>query len=283
MSVSSVSVPEEKNIFLGKECTILEAAMITKTEKYFKLKFKDGSAMDYQPGQIVEAGIPGFGEIPLGISSSPTRNNGSFDLVVRTVGRVSGKLVSLQQGDSMWVRGPLGHGVPVDEFKNNPVLIIAGGIGLCPTRSMIQYILDKYTEFKDFKLFFGCRSPEERLFTDDCENWQKSDRVEFHETVDNADASWKGNVGVITTLFEKTSIDKNSRVLICGPPIMYTFVIKELDTLGISRENVYVDLERRMKCGVGKCGHCQMNDKYVCMDGPVFRYTDIQDLPEAFK
>lgn len=119
------------------------------------------------------------------------------------------------------------------------------------------------------------------MFLDDLANWRKSDDVEYYETVDRPDPNWKGNVGVITTLFQKTQISPDTRVVICGPPIMYKFAVKELDKIGIPRNNIFVDLERRMKCGLGKCGHCQMNDKYVCFDGPVFSFDEIQNLEEA--
>jgi NAD(P)H-flavin reductase len=159
---------------------------------------------------------------------------------------------------------------------------VAGGIGLCPTRSLIQYVLDRRSEFKDFNLFFGAKSPGEQLFLEDLAAWRKSDDVKYYETVDKPDANWKGNVGVITTLFKKTKIDPDSRVVICGPPIMYKFVIKELDAIGIPHNHVFVDLERRMKCGIGKCGHCQINDKYCCLHGPVFSFDEIENLEEVF-
>jgi sulfhydrogenase subunit gamma (sulfur reductase) len=271
----------EKNVFLPREAEIVRADQITETEKHFTLRMKDGKPMEYQAGQIMEIGLPGFGEIPIGFASSPTRK-ATFDIVIRTVGRVSKAINSQPKGASLFVRGPLGTGFPVESFKGHPVLIVAGGIGLCPTRSFIQYILDKRAEFKTFTLFFGAKSPKEQLFLDDLAGWRKADNIAYYETVDKPDPNWKGNVGVITTLFQKTRIDPDTRVVVCGPPVMYKFVIRELDKLGIPHKNVYVDLERRMKCGIGKCGHCQMNDKYVCLDGPVFSFDQIEHLEEAF-
>jgi NAD(P)H-flavin reductase len=180
------------------------------------------------------------------------------------------------------VRGPLGHGFDLTKLRGHDVLIVAGGIGLCPTRSLIQYILDRRDEFKRFVLFYGAREPGLQLFTDDLAKWRTANDVEYYETVDKSDPSWSGNVGVITTLFPKVELKPETRAVICGPPIFYRFVIRELDMIGIPRENVAVDLERRMKCGVGKCGHCQINDKYVCVDGPVFSFADVQGLEEAF-
>ncbi|MFA6092773.1 MAG: FAD/NAD(P)-binding protein [Elusimicrobiota bacterium] len=270
----------KQNIFLPREAKIVRVEAPTEFERHFTLKMADAAPMEFQPGQILEVSLFGYGEIPIGLASSPTRKN-TFDLVIRTVGRVSGAVNRLQTGQSLFVRGPLGHGFDLDKMRGHDMLIIAGGIGLCPTRSLIQYILDRRTEFKRFTLFYGTRDPKQQLFLEDLSQWRGSKDVEYHETVDKADPSWKGNVGVITTLFKKTQIAPDTRVVVCGPPIMFRFVIAELDKLGIKRENVYVDLERRMKCGVGKCGHCQINDKYCCIDGPVFSYAEIQGLEEA--
>lgn len=269
------------NCFVPMEAEILRADQVTKSEKHFTLRMKNGCRMDFAPGQILEASLFGFGEIPLGFASSPTRKD-SFDLVVRTVGRVSGAINKLEKGQSVFVRGPLGHGFDLDRLRGHDVLIIAGGIGLCPTRSLIQYILDRRSEFKGFKLFFGSKSPQDQLFLDDLSAWRNSPDVEYHETVDKGDPGWTGNVGVITTLFQKTKITPDTRTVICGPPIMYKFVIKELEKSGVPHNHIFVDLERRMKCGIGKCGHCQINDKYVCIDGPVFSFDQIKHLEEVF-
>jgi sulfhydrogenase subunit gamma (sulfur reductase) len=272
---------EGENIFLPQVAEIVSANMITATEKHLVLKLQNGEKMDFQPGQILEVGLFGYGEIPLGFASSPTMGD-NFEIVIREVGKVSKALVALEAGDTVTVRGPLGKGFPVEEFKGKDVLIIAGGIGLCPTRSMIRYITDKRDDFGKFTLFFGARTPSDMLFEDDLEAWRRSDSMQYLEIVDTADDAWKGNVGVITALFDQAKdISADTRVIVCGPPIMYKFVMMKLDAIGIPRSNVFVDLERRMKCGVGKCGHCQINDKYVCMDGPVFRFSDIEDLEEA--
>ena len=277
----SCSCDHDKNIFLPRNAVILKTVKMTASETHFTLKMEDDSEFIYQPGQIVEAGLFGYGEIPLGLSSSPTQQ-GSFELVVREVGKVSKALCLLKEGDKMTIRGPLGKGFPVEEFRGQDVLIVAGGIGLCPTRSMIRYIMDRRDEFRDFKLLFGARSPDELLFEDDLAYWRCSADVDYLETVDKPNERWKGNVGVITTLFEGIDyLDPSTRVIICGPPIMYKFVITQLAKYNIPEHHIFVDLERRMKCGVGKCGHCQINDKYVCMDGPVFRFSDIKDLEEA--
>lgn len=270
----------KNNIFLPRETEILRVEQTTDLERHFTLKMKEGGSMEFEPGQILEVSLFGYGEIPIGFASSPIRKN-TFDIVIRSVGRVSKAINKLEKGQSLYVRGPLGNGFNLDKFRGHDILIVAGGIGLCPTRSLIQYIMDRKNEFKRFILFYGVKNPREQLFLEDLAQWRKSGDVEYHETVDKADANWTGNVGVITTLFKKTQISPDTRAVICGPPVMFRFVIAELDKIGIPRSNVYVDLERRMKCGVGKCGHCQINDKYVCIDGPVFSYAEIEHLEEA--
>ncbi len=269
-----------ENIFLPREATVVRTARPTASETHLTLRPSDGRPLAFHPGQILEVSLFGFGEIPIGIASSPTREQ-TFDLVVRSVGRVSTAVSALTRGQSLYVRGPLGRGFDLDALRGHDVLVIAGGIGLCPTRSLIQYILDRRREFKRFILFYGTRDPRQLLFTDDLAAWRASKDVEYHETVDRGTPAWKGHVGVITTLFKHTRIDPDTRVVICGPPVMFRFVIAELDRLGVLRDHVFVDLERRMKCGVGKCGHCQINDKYVCVDGPVFSFAEIQNLEEA--
>ena len=276
----SAAHTDHDNLFLPREARILHTSRPTESEKHFTLQLADGSPLEYVPGQILEVGVMGYGEIPIGLASSPTRT-GTFDIVVRTVGRVSTAINAKEVGESLLIRGPLGHGFDLDSLRGYDVLIVAGGIGLCPTRSLVQYILDKREEFGRFVLFYGARDPLQLLFTEDRVEWRASRAVEYHETVDRADVTWTGNVGVITTLFNKVQLSPDTRVVICGPPVMFEFVIRELDRLGVVRENVFVDLERRMKCGVGKCGHCQINDKYCCIDGPVFTFSEIHELEEA--
>ncbi|MBU1241159.1 FAD/NAD(P)-binding protein [Myxococcota bacterium] len=274
--------PEIENLFMPKEALITETKWMTKDTKHFVLKWADGSKVSHQPGQIVEASLFGFGEIPLGFATSPTQEN-SFELVIRQVGRVSTALCKLEAGDTMLIRAPLGKGFPLDELRGEKVMIIAGGLGIVPTRSLINYITDRRDEFKSFTLFYGARNPSELLFKEDLVKWRSSKDVHYFETVDGCceEDNWKGNTGVITTLFKQAEVTPDTKVIICGPPIMYRFVMMELYKCNVPHENVYVDLERRMKCGVGKCGHCQINDKYVCIDGPVFKYSELDSKEEA--
>ena len=280
MSSGATDMHSHDNIFLPKPAMIVRTDQPTELEKHFTLRLAGGSDMEFAPGQIMEVSLFGYGEIPIGFASSPTRKK-TFDIVVRSVGRVSKAINRLSVGDTLYVRGPLGHGFDLEQLRGRDVVIIAGGIGLCPTRSLIQYILDCRSEFKRFILFYGARDPKQQLFLEDLARWRVSKDVEYYETVDSGDPTWKGNVGVITTLFPKVKLDADARAVICGPPVMFKFVMRELDKIGIKHEHVFLDLERRMKCGVGKCGHCQINDKYCCVDGPVFSYAQLAGLEEA--
>ncbi len=272
---------QNNNIFLPKAAKIIQVRVTTESERHFSLKYVDGSKMRFEPGQILEVSLFGYGEIPIGLASTPTREH-SFDIVVRTVGRVSTAINRLKKGDRLYIRGPYGNGFKLNKLRHQPILVIAGGIGICPTRSLIQYIMDRRNEFKKFTLFYGAGHPSQQLFTDNLSFWREDENIDYYEIVDRPDKNWKGDIGVITDLFNKTQITDDTRVIICGPPIMFKFVIAELDKIGISYDNIFVDLERRMKCGIGKCGHCQINDKTVCLDGPVFTLNDIIDLQEAF-
>ena len=280
--VRSSAHENKANIFLPKAANIIAKQQITELEHHYTVQMADAAVLDFSPGQILEVSLFGYGEIPIGLASSPTRGN-SFEFVIRSVGRVSTALNKLQQGDVLYIRGPLGKGFDLDKLSGQNILIVAGGIGLCPTRSLIQYVLDRRQEFKTFTLFYGAKTPQQQLFLEDLKHWRESSAVNFYASVDKADPvqDCQSHIGLITDLFTQTDISADTRVIVCGPPIMYKFVIRELDLLGIPHENIFLDLERRMKCAVGKCGHCQLNDIYVCVEGPVFPFSEIEHLEEA--
>ena len=273
-----------ENIYAPHLVTIKEIRDETRDVKTFTLAFRDtavGEAFNYRPGQFVEITVFGVGEAPISITSSPTRK-GTFQLAVRAVGNVTRALHQLDKGATIGARGPFGNGFPIDKFKNKDVLIVGGGIGLVPLRSVINYMRDKRTDFGRLIVLFGCRAPLERIFCDELHEWSECENMEFIETVDTADESWAGNVGVITTLFPKITFDpSNTYAVVVGPPIMYRFAIAECIKKGIPEDQIILSLERRMECGVGKCGHCQINNVYVCQDGPVFTYAEVKKLQEA--
>jgi sulfhydrogenase subunit gamma (sulfur reductase) len=269
---------EKKDIYLPQLATVQDTSQMNVTERYLRLVM-DGGPFDFVPGQFVEVSIAGIGEAPITISSSPTQKDG-FELVVRKIGNVSGAIHNLKRGNKLGIRGPLGKGIyPVEEARGRNVVFICGGIGMVPQRSFINYVLDNRG---DVAVLQGTKSYDLRLFTSEIEAWSKRGDVQVLETLDEGDARWTGSVGVVTKLVPRIEMDlKSAVVLVCGPPIMYKFVLMALAEKGVAHESIFLNLERKMKCGVGKCGHCQINDTYVCMDGPVFRYSDLVSLPEA--
>ncbi len=269
------------SIYLPSLAEIVRTEQLTKMEKLFEIKLQNGQELGHQPGQFVEVSLFGIGEAPISVSSSPTKK-GSFELAVRAVGNVTQALHTLNRGATLGIRGPFGKGFPIEEMKGKDILFVAGGIGLMPLRSLINYVLDNRSHFGRVFVLFGAKTPAEQLFLDELAKWRQSKDMEYWETVDRSDGQWKGNVGVITTLFPKITVDPQKTIaVIVGPPIMYRFAILEAQVKGIPDDQIIVSLERRMKCGVGKCGHCQINHIYVCQEGPVFSYAKIKDLKEA--
>ena len=272
---------ELNSIYLPTLAEITRTEQLTKMEKLFEIRLKNGQELGHQPGQFVEVSLFGIGEAPISVSFSPTKK-GSFELAVRAVGNVTKALHQMNPGAILGIRGPFGKGFPLEEIKGKDILFVAGGIGLVPLRSLINYVLDHRSDFGRVMVFFGAKTPAEQLFPNELANWRTSREMEYWETVDRADGNWKGNVGVITTLFPKVTLEPQKTVaVIVGPPIMYRFAILEAQVKGIPDDQILVSLERRMKCGVGKCGHCQINDIYVCQEGPVFNYARIKNLKEA--
>jgi sulfhydrogenase subunit gamma (sulfur reductase) len=272
----------DESIYLPIEARVLGVQALTKLEKLFRIELPEGMSLQHEPGQFVGVSVLGVGEAPISISSSPSRSNGSFELCVRKAGSVTQALHGLKEGDRLGVRGPFGHGFPVHEFRGKDLLFAPGGLGLAPLRSLIQEVLDQRHLFGRIVLLYGARQPSELLFLDEIEAWKQSGDIDIHLTVDRGDEGWTGNVGVITTLFPKVQVHpRNTIAVTVGPPVMYRFVLMELLGKGIPEGNIWLSLERRMKCGVGKCGHCQMNHVFTCQDGPAFSYAQIKPLEEA--
>ncbi len=274
----------QTDVYLPHPAVILETTPMTGNEMLFKIRSESGQPLNYKPGQFMQVSVPGYGEAPISIASSPTRHGpDTLEMVVRKVGSVTNALHQLGKGDRIGMRGPYGTNFPVYEpMRNRDALFVLGGIGSCPVRSAIQYVLDKREDYGEVTILLGSRRPADRLFVDELHEWKQREDVTVLETVDVADPSWGGQVGVITTLFSQVTVYPSRTVaIVCGPPVMYKFVLLELDKLKIPRDRIYMSLERHMRCGVGKCGHCQMEHIYVCQKGPVFNYADIAGIKEA--
>ena len=289
VQVTAVSTPEikiqtEGNIdYVPRLATIIKKQPMTVNETLFEIKLDDGSVLGHKPGQFVEVSVFGIGESPISISSPPTKKN-TFELCVRKLGNVTNKMHTLNVGDKVGIRGPFGNGFDAESLKNKDLLFVAGGLGLAPLRSLFNYVLDNRKDYGQVTLLYGCKEPRELLFADELLALAKRDDVEFKPTVNwcPENETWTGNIGVITTLIPEVNFDpEKTYAVICGPPIMYKFVIADLKSRNVPDDHIIISLERRMKCGVGKCGHCQINQVYVCKDGPVFNYSKIKGIPEA--
>jgi len=260
---------------------IVAIKRFTDKEKWFEIKLPGGRSLGHQPGQFVQVSLFGAGEAPISVTSSPTRE-GSFELCVREVGMLTKIFHNLKVGSTIGIRGPYGKGFDVESYKGKDILIIGGGIGIVPLRSLINYVIDNRKDYGRLIILYGAKTPNEFLYPDELKQWEKSKDIEYHVTVDQGTPEWKGNTGVITTLIPGLDLDlSNTITAVVGPPIMYKFVLMSLKTKRIPDENIYLSLERRMKCGVGKCGHCQINHSYVCQDGPVYHYPELKHLQEA--
>lgn len=274
---------EVENIYLPRIAKILDIHPETADVKTFVLQLKDDpshSSFDFKPGQFVEVGVFGVGEVPIGLSSSPYQK-GSFEITVRAVGSVTNALHRLSPDDEVGIRGPLGNSFPFEEVMGKDILFIGGGIGLPPLRSLIRSMFERRDDFGKITILYGARTPGDRTYKAELARWAAREDIEFHETVDVGDDSWTGNIGVVTTLLKKVKVDPNRTVAYtCGPPIMIKFVIEDLLSLGFPGHHIVTTLERYMKCGVGKCRHCCIGHKYVCLDGPVFTYQQISELTE---
>ena len=282
--VQATKPHEGVSLYVPEAARVTNVEQLTPMEKLFEISLESGRALDHHPGQFIQVSILGVGECPISICSSPTRPE-TFGLCVRRVGKVTESIHQLESGDALGIRGPLGHGFDVHEIHGRDILIVAGGLGIAPARSLIQYVVDERERFGQFHLLYGAREPSELLFREDISRWRESPQVNFHVTVDRPDEQWRGRSGVVTTLFgDLPKLDPvETIVVIIGPPIMFKFVVLEVLARGIPQSNVYCSLERRMKCGVGLCGHCQANNVYACLEGPVFKYGQLKALREAIE
>jgi sulfhydrogenase subunit gamma (sulfur reductase) len=273
-----------RHLYEPEPARVVSVAKLTDLESHYTLRMENGEPLGHQPGQFVQVSIVGVGECPISICSSPTRPD-TFELCVRRVGEVTEHIHQLREGDVVGIRGPLGRGFDVNDFHGRDVLIVAGGLGMAPVRSLIQYIVDERERFGAFHVLYGARAPEELLFVNDLLLWRENKAVNLAVTVDRPNETWRGRSGVVTTLFDSVpSLDPaRTIVVIVGPPVMFKFVVLEVLARRIPQKNVFCSLERRMKCGVGKCGHCQANNVYVCIEGPVFRYGELKALREAIE
>lgn len=281
MSPSAVDCP---SLYAPRPCRLLEVQQLTPQEKLFRLQLADGNELNHQPGQFVQVSLAGLTEAPISVASSPSRK-GSFDLGVRKAGLLTSALHRLQPGAQLGIRGPFGRPFQLAALHGKQVLLIAGGCGLAPLRSLIQYCQDHQADFAAVQILYGARSPQDLMFEPELRGWQLSDRFNCRYTVDNSPASscYDGETGLITQLLAGLRLaPDNCCAVVVGPPPMYRPVITTLRRLGLTRpQQIMLSLERQMRCGVGKCGHCTIEHLYCCCDGPIFWLEEIEHLPGA--
>ncbi len=228
---------------------------------------------EFLPGQFDMLYIFGIGEVPISISGNP--NKDEIIHTVRRVGSVTDAICNLKPNDPIGIRGPFGNPWPIEEHKGDDILIIAGGLGLAPLRPLIYYLLANREKFGRLVLLYGAKTPDDLLYRREIERWKS--KIDVNITVDKAKEGWNGNVGVVTSLIPRIDIDPfHTSAFICGPEIMMYFVAKELLNHNINRDNMFISMERNMKCAIGFCGHCQLGPEFICKDGPVFNYNKIE-------
>ncbi|HHV26494.1 anaerobic sulfite reductase subunit B [Anaerosalibacter bizertensis] len=261
----------ENNVYLPFKSKILKIVPHTGIDYTFRMEFKG----DVKPGQFFEVSIPKYGEAPISVSEI---GENYVDLTIRKVGKVTDVVHTFFPGEHLFMRGPYGNGFDVNMFKGKELIVAAGGTGLAPVKGVVDYFADHKNEIKDITLVCGFKSPDDILFKNDFKFWE--DKINTILTVDNGNENYNGNVGLITEYIKDIEIEnvEKANVIVVGPPIMLKFSLQEFLNKGIEEENIWVSYERKMCCGIGKCGHCKIDDTYVCLDGPVFNYTKAMKL-----
>jgi len=236
----------------------------------------------FRAGQFVQVTVPGMGEAPFTPSSSPL-DKSKLEVTVLKTGKVTDALHELEAGATLGVRGPFGKGYPIDKFDGKEVLVVGGGVGLAPLRSLLYQLFADIDKLKRVSIKYGARTPDELLYNRQFDEWRSKDKVDFTETIDVPAQGWSGNVGLVTTLLDNLDVDiPNSYMVSCGPSVMLRFVTLKCLDLGYHSTQIYLSLNRKMSCGMGKCGRCNIGPYFLCKDGPDMCYDKIKDYPNVF-
>lgn len=245
-------------------------------------RFRPKEPVTFEAGQFVELTVPGVGEAPFTPSSNPNVKD-TLEITIMRVGKVTEALEKMKVGDTVGIRGPYGNGYKMKEFEGKEILIVGGGVGLAPLRSLILALFDELDKYKKISIRYGARTPDDIVYKDLLPEWAKLPNVEVQTTIDKPHPDWSGTVGVITVLLEDLPFDrKTTATFVCGPPIMLKFVNIKLLEQGFDPNHIYHSMERNMSCGLGKCGHCMMGEYYVCKDGPVMTAAQIEKFEDPF-
>ena len=264
--------------------TVTEITQETPDVKTFRVVGLDGKKpFEHIPGQCAFLSMPGVGEALFSITSSPT-NKEYLEFSIKKCGCVTEWLHQIEPGQQVTLRGPYGNGFPVEtDFKGKNMVFIAGGIGLAPLRSVINYIRDKRENYGKVTVIYGSRSDADLVFFEEIKKeWENTKDFDVYLTIDRETPTWDGHVGFVPNYVKEIPLDTSATAVLCGPPIMIKFTLANLQALGFKTDHVYTTLELRMKCAIGKCGRCNVGDKYVCKDGPVFRCDELNELPAEY-
>lgn len=269
-----------ENIYAPHAAEITGITQETPDVKTFTVQFRDSSraqAFNYTPGQFVEFSVFGEGESTFCIANSPTRK--TIECSVKRMGKVTQALHELEIGDTVGIRGPYGNGFPIEDLKGKNLLFVAGGIGLAPLRSLINYCLDTRDDFRDITIVNGAKTSNDLVYKGEYQVWRAAKDTKLHLTVDCNEENWTCMVGVVPKILEQISPTcNNAAAIVCGPPIMIKYTIPALLKLGFCPEGIITTLEMKMKCGLGKCGRCNIGNLYICKDGPVFTYRQLESI-----
>ena len=276
---------QNTNIYLPHIAKVVEIKEETQDVKSFRFEFVELKLREnftWKAGQFLILSIFGVGEAVFTFANPQTRKE-FVECSIRKVGLVTEAIHELEVGDTVGIRGPYGNWFPFEEFGSKNLLFVAGGIGIAALRSSIEYSMDTRNDYGKITILYGARSPMDICYKDKIVEWQNSDNVEVALTVDRGNDQWKHRVGLIPTILkEMNPAAENTVAIICGPPIMIKFTLKALSELGFTNDNIVTTLEMKMKCGLGKCGRCNIGNIYVCKDGPVFSYEQIEGLPDEY-
>jgi NAD(P)H-flavin reductase len=260
------------------DAEIMNVVDETDNIKTFTLKPKGD--ISFRAGQFMDLTVPGVGEAPFTPSSNHD-NKDTIDFTIMSAGRVTRGLHRMKKGDTVGLRGPYGARYPLEVFKSGEILIVGGGVGLAPLRALLYALFNDVNDYRKIILKYGSRTPKDIVYKNEIGSWKdRAAHVDVEVTTDVGDDTWKGHVGIVTTILKDIGLDtENAAAVVCGPPIMMKFVTFKLLDLGFRDRNVYLSMEKNMSCGIGKCGHCRLGTYYACKDGPVFTYDKIKDLP----
>jgi NAD(P)H-flavin reductase len=274
---------KQGNPYLPDMATVIETIQETPTIKTFRVRLDDAEKMErfaFQPGQVGQLSVFGTGEATFVINSPPTRMD-YLQFSVMRAGEVTEALHRLEAGDKIGVRAPLGNWFPYNDWKGKNLCFIGGGIGMAPIRAIMLYMLDNRADYGEISLLYGARTPQDMAFGYDLPDWTSRKDLQTTLTIDVPAPGWDGRVGLLpNVLLELAPNPDNCVAVLCGPPIMIKFTLQALKKLNFSDEQIVTTLERRMKCGIGICGRCNLGGKYICVDGPVFTYSQLRDLPD---